>query len=127
VTPLRAWEDIHTLAERVCKQFGLRWPVTFEPLTRKRSRCPRTYGECEYDHCPTCSCAPVIRLRLMGRRALKAPAILAVLAHELAHLQHMRHGRRHARLTREIADWLRGQGFACTAHMLVVPAKKRGR
>jgi hypothetical protein len=125
VTSLRTWEDIHTLAERVCKHFALRWPVTFEPLTRKRARCARQYGECEYDHCPTCTCAPVIRLRLTGRRPLKAAAILAVLAHELAHLQHLRHGRRHAHLTREIAGWLITQGHACTPNMLVVAAKKK--
>lgn len=123
---LLAWEAIHQLAEQACKRFALRWPVTFQPLARRSTKC-RTYGECEYDHCPTCRCAPIIRLALVGRtgRPLSRAAIMAVLAHELGHLRHIRHGRPHAALTREIVAYLRDQhAEPVTPHMLVIPAKR---
>ena len=98
--------------------------MTFEPLSKRKTRCKWMYGEAEYLHCPSCRCAPIIRLRLAGRRPLKRPAILAVLAHELAHLRCLRHGRAHAALTREIAEYFRGQGYEVSHNMLVIRAVK---
>jgi hypothetical protein len=121
---LMTWEDIHHVAAKVCKKFKLPWPVTFEPLKRTARRCSRMYGEYEYDHCPTCKCPPIIRLRLKGRRPLSRAAIMAVLAHELAHLRERRHAKKHEALTREIAAWMTEQGYPVTAHMLVIPPKK---
>ena len=121
-TDLRLWDDLHRLTLQAVRHFNLRGPVVLEPL-RGRASC-RTYGDCSYDHCATCRCPPTIRLRIRGRRGvLSRPALLAVLAHELAHLRYLHHGKPHAALTREIATWLREAGEATTAHMLVIPRR----
>ena len=122
---LMAWEDIHRLAEMACKHFALQWPIKIEPLTTEHARCPWQYGECVVNHCTTCSCQPVIRLRLRNGRPLKRAAIIAVLAHELAHLKQLRHGPAHAELTRAIALFFEAAGYPYTPHMLIIARKTK--
>jgi hypothetical protein len=132
---LMAWEDIHRLAEKACKKFKLRWPIVIEPLQRKHARCSWQYGECVVSHCESCTCRPVIRLRLRNGRPLQRPAIVAVLAHELAHLKQidagsahrsrLLHDNAHADLTRAIAAYFEEQGYPYTPHMLIIPRKER--
>jgi hypothetical protein len=112
------WRDIHEIADRVCKEFGLKYGKIL-PETRKQAR---HYGECRA--CDKCSnaehidernCSDKILYirthRLNSRKPLTTSTILHTLAHELAHLDVWEHGKTHRALVEEITDYIRGLGY----------------
>jgi hypothetical protein len=130
VASATVWAEIHAVSKRICRRFGLRWPLVFEPLVgtvKCRDYRTQTFGECVRKE----GCTPEIRLRVhvagKPRRALRRSTIFAILAHELAHLhdRSMRHDERHAQLTREIAAWLKAEGYPVASNALCLPPLRR--
>jgi hypothetical protein len=101
------WKEIHEIANKVCKHFRLKYNAIL-PETRKQVR---FYGECVQ--------TPkgkniYIRIHQLGRprRPLAASTILDTLAHELAHLRHWGHDKKHKELHKQILVFIRELGYS---------------
>jgi hypothetical protein len=119
------WRNVHDIAEKVCRQFGLRYGK-IEPETNLRVH---KYGEAlPCDRCHTNSTngngialrnchEKIIKIRIhqiyRPNRALSLRTIIDTLAHELAHLRSdcWEHGKPHTKFTREILDFIKEIGY----------------
>jgi len=116
------WKEIHEIADKVCKHFGLSYGKIL-PETRSRVR---YYGECSpcqkcinTEHIDEINCnEKILYLRVHQlnnpRRALAAKTILHTLAHELAHLSVWNHGPDHRQMERDILDCMFELGYEVT-------------
>lgn len=111
------WVDIHEIAERAAKAFGLRWPIIIEPWMPK-TRTKDSGQTRRGNHTPTI----LIRVHRYHRprQQLKRSYILATLAHELAHChpKGWEHGANHREITLRIARWMRAEGYEVAMNML---------
>ena len=96
-TPITVWTELQQLADAACEHFKLHM-ARLEPIVSPRLRC---FGDCDFD-----AASPSIRLRVhqLNRpsQPLARQTIIDTLAHELAHLAHSRHGRKHLAMRRDI-------------------------
>lgn len=113
------WKNIHEIADKVCKEFGLKYDKIV-PEIRKQVR---HYGECAA--CDRCNNSPYIDASNCNERVLSlrihqlnkpniplAPStILRTLAHELAHLKVWEHGEKHKKFEREIIKYIKELGY----------------
>lgn len=113
------WKDIHEIADKVCKHFGLSYGKIV-PETRKQTR---HYGECRpcakcvnAEHIDEVNCREkilYIRIHQLNkpRKPLAASTILNTLAHELTHLKHWNHGKSHREFEHEVIEFMRTEGY----------------
>ena len=113
------WKDIHEIAQRVAKYYGLRYGKIV-PETRRQAK---HYGECR--PCDKCSNAEhineincsekilYIRVHQLNkpRVPLATSTILRTLAHELAHLREWNHGKAHTAFEEEIVEYMKELGY----------------
>jgi hypothetical protein len=112
------WHDIHVIAQKVAKRFGLKNNLRFEPIPASTGA--RRDGDCTKGSYSTQE--GLIRIRVhrikkgedgtwkKARGSVKRSTILASLAHELAHLRLYEHGPEFRAFTLEIADYIRSLG-----------------
>lgn len=118
-TSIMLWKDIHEIADKVCKYYGLRYSKIL-PETRKLAK---HYGECracdkcvKAEHIENKNCNEkvlFIRIHQLNktRRPLATSTILRTLAHELAHLREWEHGKAHRKFEKEITTFIRELGY----------------
>lgn len=113
------WKDIHEIAQKVCKEFGLTCGKII-PETQKLAKC---YGQCY--PCETCQNAKHINERNCKEKTLSirihqlnkprvplaTSTILDTLAHELAHLRIWEEGPAHQEFVDEILEYMKGLGY----------------
>lgn len=113
------WRDIHYIADRVCKEFGLSYGKLV-PCTSKLSRCYGSIYACDKcrnaAHINEVNCnEKVVNIRTHQlknkNKPLSTSTILRTLAHELAHLQEWTHGPAHKRVEKEILKFIRSMGY----------------
>lgn len=116
------WTDIHLIATKVCRHFGLGKVPRFEPLQ------PRN-GEALDGRCwPGRSRLVQLRVhvRHQPRRSLRRSTIMATVVHELAHLRELGHDEAFGAFAREVAEYVRGLGHP-VAHKLYGSMSRRMR
>lgn len=109
------WATMQELVEAAVRHFGIPEGTVLEPLRRGKHD-----GKAWR---PTLRRPARIRIRVHKYRRPKVPlaasAILATLAHEIAHLipGGWDHGPEHRRLAREVAAWMRGRGHQVSTRL----------
>ncbi len=113
------WKDIHELAQKVCKLYGLTYGQIL-PETRRQAQ---HYGEClpcdkcyRATHIDETNCNEkilYIRVHQLNKTSvpLATSTILNTLAHELAHLREWIHGKAHREFQEEIVTYIKGLGY----------------
>jgi len=113
------WKDIHEIADKVCKHYGLSYGKIVPELHPRARR----YGETQV--CTECksnlNVDPAdcfekelsIRIHQLNnpRKPLTKKSILSTLAHELAHLREWDHGKSHRAFEKEIIQFIRELGY----------------
>ena len=118
-TTIVLWKDIHEIADKVCKHYGLSYGKIV-PETRKLAR---HYGECRpcekcinAKHIDELNCSDkILSIRIhqlnKPRTALSTSTILDTLAHELARLREWAHGKAHKAFQKEIEEYIKNLGY----------------
>jgi hypothetical protein len=100
------WTDIHVVAHKVCRHFGLGKTPVFEPLQHRR-------GEALDGRCwPGRSRLVQLRVHVRHRPrvSLRRSTIMATVVHELAHLREGDHDAAFGAFAREVAAYVRTLG-----------------
>lgn len=107
--PALLWLDLAELLDRAKSRFRLPAGIRLEPVRRRYTHTRMDGNAHRYP--------PRIQLRLhrvnRPRRAVSPSTIMATLAHEIAHFVRggWDHGPTHRKHTREVAAWIREQGY----------------
>jgi len=113
------WRDIIEISQKVCRKYNLQYGQIL-PCTSKRYRdygeaspCDRCYNskKIKEENCNE----KVIKIRIhqlnRPNRPLHTSTILHTLAHELAHLNHWEHGKKHREFMKEVIDYIDSLGY----------------
>lgn len=117
------WIDLVELLDRAKSRFKLREGIRLEPVRRRYTHTTMDGKAHRYP--------PRIQLRLNRYRrpsqALKPSTVMATLAHEIAHFVKggWDHGPEHRRITREVAQWIRGQGYDVAPQLFAGTTRNR--
>ena len=120
--PALLWLDLVELLEAAKTRFGLPRDLRLSP-TRRRAG---TTMDGKADKYP-----PRIQLRLYRynrpNQAFAVSTVMAILAHELAHFVKggWDHGPEHRRITREVAAWIREQGYPVSTQLFAGTGRNR--
>jgi len=118
-TTIVLWKDIHEIAQKVCKEFGL----TYGKIVPETRKLAQHYGECRpcdkcqnAEHINEKNCSEkilYIRIHQLNRPrvALSTSTILQTLAHEMAHLKVWEHGPTYRAFEEEILEFIRELGY----------------
>ena len=120
--PALLWLDLVELVDRAVTRFKLTRSPILEPI-RRRSGITMDGKADKYP--------PRIQLRLYRynrpNQAFAMSTVMAILAHELAHFVKggWDHGPEHRRITREVAAWIREQGYPVSTQLFAGTGRNR--